>query len=323
MQTDNFIKSGKQAIEIELQAGAALNERIGVSFHHACELMLTTKGRVIVTGMGKSGHIGNKIAASLASTGTPAFFVHPAEAVHGDLGMIKSEDTVIAISNSGNNLEIVQILPVLKRLGTKIIAITGDLQSPLAQHADISLDASVSKEACPLDLAPTASTTVALLLGDALTVALLDARGFTAEDFAMSHPGGKLGRTLLIRVSDIMHKGEALPIVTSGVSLSVALEEMTRKSLGMTGIVDANGVLVGIFTDGDLRRSLTQPMNIQTERVDDHMTRKPKHLTEGELAASAIKFMQDNNINGLFVLDSNDRPVGAFNMLDLLNAGLV
>ena len=322
MTTYSFIQSGKKAIEIEIKAAQSLLERLRQEFHTACELILQTKGRVIVTGMGKSGHIGKKIAASLASTGTPAFFVHPGEAVHGDLGMIKSEDTIIAISNSGNNLEIVQILPLLKRLGTEIIAITGNLESPLAQHSTVALDASVTQEACPLDLAPTASTTVTLMLGDALVVALLDARGFTAEDFALSHPGGKLGRTLLTRVDDIMVSGDALPIVQSGVSLEAALLEMTQQSLGMTGIVNNQNQLIGIYTDGDLRRSLVNHVNIQNEVIDQHMTPNPRYIAEGTLAATAVKFMQDHNINGLFVLDREKRPVGAFNMLNVLHAGL-
>lgn len=322
MTFTQFIQAGKKAIEIELKAIAELEHRLDEKFGRACELIVQTSGKVIVTGMGKSGHIGKKIAASLASTGTPAFFVHPGEAIHGDLGMISANDLVIAISNSGSNSEIIQILPALKRRGVDIIALTGNLKSPLALHAKVTLDTSVAQEACPLDLAPTASTTVTLVMGDALVVALLHARGFTAEDFAMSHPGGKLGKTLLTHVEDIMQTGSNLPLVPQDATLDQALTEMTKKSLGMTGIVDDQGRLIGIYTDGDLRRSLLRNIQIQNERIETHMTKNPHSIESGALAATAVKFMEDKNINGLFVVDKEKRPVGAFNMLNVLHAGL-
>lgn len=322
MNSLDFIASGKKAIQIELDAINALFDRVGEPFAQACSLILNSPGRVVVTGMGKSGHVGKKIAASLASTGTPSFFVHPAEAIHGDLGMITPDDIVIGISNSGNNTEILQILPTLKRRGIKIIAMTGNLGSPLAEHAQVSLNIGVEQEACPLNLAPTASTTTTMVMGDALVVALLEARGFTPEEFAMSHPGGKLGRSLLIRVEDIMVSGDKLPIVQSGALLDDVLREMTQKALGMTGVVNESGQLIGIYTDGDLRRTLQKNINIPTAIVDEHMTVNPKSLESGILAATAVKFMQDNNINGLFVTDKNKKPVGAFNMLNVLHAGL-
>jgi len=322
MSQSHFLKAAKRAIKIEIEAVEALHQRLGAEFELACRSILDTKGRVIVTGMGKSGHIGKKIAASLASTGTPAFFIHPGEAVHGDLGMVTDSDIIIAISNSGSNSEIIQILPSIKRRGIPIIAFTGNSTSPLAQHALVVLNTGVAQEACPLNLAPTASTTVTLVMGDALTVALLEARGFTAEDFALSHPGGRLGRTLLTRVEDIMQTNDALPLVQSGSNVAQALTEMTKKSLGMTGIVNRQGFLIGVYTDGDLRRTLSQTIQINDEIIDTHMTKAPKSIQAGALAATAVKFMQDHNINGLFVVDTEHRPVGAFNMLNVLHAGL-
>ena len=323
MNHDQLKKLGLAVIETELAAVTALKARINDDFVKACEIMLGCQGRVVVTGMGKSGHIGGKIAATLASTGTPAFFVHPGEASHGDLGMITAKDVVIALSNSGETHEILTIVPIIKRLGVPLIALTGRPQSTLARTANIHIDVSVEKEACPLGLAPTSSTTVALVMGDALAVALLDSRGFTETDFALSHPGGSLGRRLLLHVSDVMHTGAAIPKVSADASLRDALVEMTKKNLGMTAIVDANEKILGIYTDGDLRRTLDKDINIKTAKIVDVMTAHCKTARSNLLAAEVVKIMQDNKIGAMLVVDENNKLVGALNMQDLLSAGVV
>jgi arabinose-5-phosphate isomerase len=319
----DFQKLGSEVIATELAEIKALQSRIDESFSRACEILLNCKGRIVVTGMGKSGHIGSKVAATLASTGSPAFFVHPGEASHGDLGMITRNDVVIALSNSGKTAEIATIIPNLKRFGVPLISMTGDASSPLAVAADINLDVSVSKEACPHDLAPTSSTTVALVMGDALAVALLQARGFTAEDFALSHPGGSLGRRLLLHVSDIMHIGERIPAVEETATVSQALLEMTKKGLGMTAIVDAQNNVIGLYTDGDLRRSLDKNIDVHSATISEVMTKNCRTTRADELAASTVKLMDDYGINGLLVVDENNKLVGAFNMHDILRAGIV
>lgn len=322
-QTRDLIDSAQHTIRLELEAVQELLPRINADFIKACELILSCKGRVVVVGMGKSGHIGNKIAATLASTGTPSFFVHPAEASHGDMGMITKDDIVLALSNSGSTAEIITLLPLIKRLGIRLISMTGNPDSPLAKAADVNLDARVSQEACPLNLAPTSSTTASLVLGDALAIALLEARGFTAEDFAFSHPGGALGRRLLLKVENVMHSGESLPQVTRGTSLRDALLEMTQKGLGMTTVLEADGHLAGIFTDGDLRRALDKGIDVRDARIDDVMTPHGKTIRAEMLAAEALKIMEDNKISALVVVDGNDRPIGAFNLGDLLRAGVM
>ena len=322
-QPADLKQSAERTIRLELQAIEALLQRIDGDFEKACQLILSSRGRVVVVGMGKSGHIGNKIAATLASTGTPAFFVHPAEASHGDMGMITRDDVILALSNSGSTAEIVTLLPLIKRLGIALISMTGNPASPLAQAAEVNLDARVEQEACPLNLAPTSSTTASLVLGDALAIALLEARGFTAEDFAFSHPGGALGRRLLLKVENIMHAGERLPLVKRGTSLREALLEMTRKGLGMTVIEEADGHLAGIFTDGDLRRTLDKGLDIHNCLIDDVMTAHGKTARPDMLAAEALKIMEDHKINALVVVDREDRPVGALNMHDLLRAGVL
>jgi len=323
--TDNATlqQLGRAVIELEAEALNALVPRLNEDFARACRLILDSPGRVVVTGMGKSGHIGGKIAATLASTGTPAFFVHPGEAQHGDLGMIQPQDVVIAISNSGETGEILTILPIIKRMGAKLIALTGNPKSSLAQQADAHLDAGVAKEACPLNLAPTSSTTAALALGDALAVALLKTRNFTPEDFARSHPGGKLGRRLLLYVRDVMHSGDRIPLVPDTASLREALLEMTGKGLGMTGVLDAAGKLAGIYTDGDLRRTLNKGADVYNAKISDVMTRNPKTCRADQLAAEIVQFMEQSNINGLMVVDADQRVQGALNMHDLLRAGVV
>jgi arabinose-5-phosphate isomerase len=314
---------GRSVISIESAAISALEQRIDENFAAACQHMFDCKGRIVVTGMGKSGHIGNKIAATLASTGSPAFFVHPGEASHGDLGMITPADVVLALSNSGETSEIVTIVPLIKRMGAPLISMTGKRDSTLARESDVNLDVSVAKEACPLDLAPTASTTAALVMGDALAIALLEARGFTAEDFALSHPGGSLGRRLLLHVHDIMHKGTRIPQVTSGASLQDALMEMTAKGLGMTAVVDDQGGSIGVFTDGDLRRCLDRGIDVRDAKVDQVMTRGGQHIAPDRLAVEALNLMEENKINALLVLDADRRLCGALNMHDLLRAGVV
>jgi len=321
-QTD-FKKLGLAVIETELAAVSALKNRIDNSFSQACELMLGCEGRIVVTGMGKSGHIAGKIAATLASTGSPAFFVHPGEASHGDLGMITPRDVVLALSNSGNTAEILTIVPIIKRLGVPLISMTGSPDSPLAAEATINLDVGVENEACPLGLAPTSSTTVALVMGDALAVALLDARGFTEEDFALSHPGGSLGRRLLLHVSDIMHTGDDIPRVTPDVSISEALLEMSSKGMGMTAIVDPGNRVLGIYTDGDLRRTLDRKIDLQHTQIEQVMTANCKTVDSRDLAAEVLKLMEDHKINGALVTDENNGLIGALNMHDLLRAGVM
>ena len=318
-----LLRAASEVLHTEARAIDALAERIDQTFVTACQLMLQCQGHLIVTGMGKSGHIGHKIAATLASTGTPAFFVHPAEASHGDLGMIRREDLLLALSNSGETEEVLRLLPVLKRLGIGLIAMTGNPDSTLARHADLHLDTSVDQEACPLGLAPTASTSAQLALGDALAVALLDARGFTAEDFARSHPGGKLGRRLLVTIADVMHGGDDLPRVRLEASLADAIVEMTRSRLGMCAVLDADQQIVGVVTDGDLRRHVDELGDIRSTPVERIMTPKPRTIGADELAAKAVEVMQHHRIQGLLVTDRNDRLIGALNFQDLLQAGVV
>ena len=323
MTDEPFISIGKRTILMELEAVKALVDRIDDCFATACRLMLECRGRIIVTGMGKSGHIGRKIAATLASTGTPAFFVHPGEASHGDMGMITREDVVIALSNSGETAEVVTLLPLLKRLGTPLVSLTGNPESTLAKESEAHLDTGVEKEACPLDLAPTSSTTTALVMGDALAVALLETRGFTEEDFAFSHPGGSLGKRLLLKVKDIMHAGKRIPAVAEGTSLSDALLEVTSKGLGMTAIIDNQRKVTGIFTDGDLRRALDKGVDPKATSIDEVMTTHCQTITPDILAAEALKIMDDRKINALVCVDTDEKVVGAINMHDLLKAGVV
>jgi arabinose-5-phosphate isomerase len=323
MRYENVIESARRTIEMEQQAVAELNQRIDKDFTVACEVILACRGRVVVTGMGKSGHIGNKIAATLASTGTPAFFVHPGEASHGDLGMITRDDVVIAISNSGNTAELITIIPLIKRLGIPLISMTGDDQSNLAKAADANLDVSVSSEACPLNLAPTTSTTVTLVMGDALAIALLESRGFSAEDFAFSHPGGALGRKLLLKVSDIMHKDSELPRVQPSMPLKHALLEMTAKGFGMTTVVDNDGKLVGVFTDGDLRRVIDTQIDLSSVTIDAVMSHSPKTISHNLLAAEALSIMEKSSITALVIEDQHHHPVGVVHMHDILRAGVV
>ncbi|MCH2356759.1 MAG: KpsF/GutQ family sugar-phosphate isomerase [Pseudomonadales bacterium] len=315
--------SAIRTIEIEKNAVAELLQRIDADFDVACELILACKGRVVVTGMGKSGHIARKIAATLASTGTPAMYVHPAEASHGDIGMITELDVVLAISNSGATQEITSLLPVLKRKNIPLISLTGDPDSELATVANANLNASVAEEACPLGLAPTASTTAALVFGDALAMALLEARGFTRDDFAISHPGGKLGRRLLVRVKDVMHAGVDIPSVSIGTPLSEALLEMSSKGFGLTTVVDDKQNLVGVFTDGDLRRTLDSGSNIQNTPIEDVMSTSYKSISSGALAAEAARLMQESNVYVLIVKDDSDKIAGIIKMHDLLQADVV
>jgi len=321
--SEHLLALARQVLDIEADALRTLSTRLDTGFADAVHLILACSGRVVVSGMGKSGHIGGKIAATLASTGTPAFFMHPGEASHGDLGMITHDDVVLALSNSGESNEIVSIVPLIKRRGAKLVAMTGNPNSTLAREADAHLNAAVDKEACPLNLAPTASTTAALALGDALAVALLDARGFSADDFARTHPGGSLGRRLLIHVRDVMHTGDELPKIDHDASLKVALLEMTKKGLGMTAVVDAAGRVAGVFTDGDLRRALEHALDLQQARVTDLMTRNPKTIHADELAVAAVEKMETLKINGLLVVDADNTLMGALNMHDLLQAGVV
>lgn len=319
----NFKELAKNVINIEQQAIIELLEYIDDSFEYACQLMFNCKGRVIVIGMGKSGHIGGKIAATLASTGTPAFFVHPGEASHGDLGMITKDDVVLTISNSGETGEVLAIIPVIKRIGAKLIAMTGNTTSTLAKLADTHVCSKVSTEACPLGLAPTSSTTATLVMGDALAVALLNARDFTADDFALSHPGGSLGKRLLLCLKDIMHQGERLPVVNEKALIKEALVEMSLKGLGMTAIVNDNQELVGLFTDGDLRRILDERIDIHQDIISTVMTTSPTVAQSNMLAAQALNIMEDKKINGLIVVDKHQHPIGAMNMHDLLSAGVL
>lgn len=331
MPNHDFIGLAKAVIEAELEAIEALSDRLGEEFVASCETILACKGRVIISGMGKSGHISNKIAATLASTGTPAFFVHPGEALHGDLGMITGEDTVIAISNSGTTEELVTLASVVKRLGTKVIGMSGDDTSPLAEISDHHLNISVEKEACPMGLAPTSSTTVTLVMGDALAVALLEARGFTAEDFARSHPGGRLGKRLLVHIRDVMHKGEDMPTCLPSTSLKDAILEITGKKLGATLVADEQNKLLGIFTDGDLRRLFEEGLGQSNNKGIDlkqisigEVIHKDCYTTqEDELAINVVNLMQEKEITVLPVVDDNNKCMGIIHMHDLLKAGIV
>ena len=322
MNKIDFTREGREVLSLESRALGQLADRLDARFSRACELLLACEGRVIVVGMGKSGHIGGKIAATLASTGTPAFFVHPGEASHGDLGMITPGDLVIAISNSGETPEILTLLPIIKRMGIPLIAMTGQAASTLGNTAVECLDTSVDKEACPHNLAPTASTTATLGMGDALAVAVLKSRGFSRDDFARSHPGGTLGRRLLIYVRDVMHTHDDMPLVTSGSQLTTALEEMSAKGLGMTGIVNPEGHLIGIYTDGDVRRSINQAIDVKTAVIDQVMVSDPRSTTADALAAEVVQLMRQHSINGLFAVDPEQRPIGALNALDLMRAGI-
>jgi arabinose-5-phosphate isomerase len=322
-ESQRLVEMGREALRIEARAVAALEGRLGADFERACRMLLACTGRVVVSGMGKSGHVGGKIAATLASTGTPAFFLHPAEASHGDLGMVTRGDVVLAISYSGETAELLTILPLFKRMGAGLLALTGNPASTLAREADVHLDISVPAEACPLNLAPTASTTATLAMGDALAVALLKHRGFTEADFARSHPGGVLGRRLLLHVSDVMRRGNDLPIVRPETPLTEGLLEMSRKRLGLTAVVDADGRVVGIFTDGDLRRALDRNLDVRATAMADVMTRSPRAIGADELAAEAVLMMEKHSVNGLLVLDGDGRLVGALNVHDLLRAGVM
>ncbi|WP_299008904.1 KpsF/GutQ family sugar-phosphate isomerase [uncultured Shewanella sp.] len=315
---------GKNVIQVEQQALENLYQYVdSIEFSQACQLMFDCKGKIIVMGMGKSGHIGNKISATLASTGTPAFFVHPGEASHGDLGVLGQNDVILAISNSGESEEILTLLPVIKRLGLPLIAVTGNPNSNMAKLSQLHLCIQVPEEACPLGLAPTSSTTATLVMGDALAVALLQARGFTQDDFALSHPGGSLGRKLLLKVKDIMHKGEHLPSVNHHICISEALYEISKKGLGMTAIVDDNQSLVGIFTDGDLRRVIDAEIDLRTTPINQVMTKGCVTIDENILAAQALKLMDEQNINGLIVINTQQQVIGALNMLDMVKAGVI
>ena len=317
------LELARKVLEIEADAISALIERLDGKFLEAANLIYACRGRVVVSGIGKSGHIARKIASTMASTGTPAFFVHPAEAIHGDLGMIQSDDVLLALSYSGESAELLTIIPVIKREGAKLIAITGNKNSTLAQQADVHLDARVAHEACPLKLAPTASTTAALALGDALAIALLDARGFTEKDFAGRHPGGALGRRLLTRVSDVMRTGEEVPHVPDTATLAQALLEMSRKGMGMTAIVDAKERVAGIFTDGDLRRTLEHVGDIRSARVAELMSRSPRTISADKLAAEAAQVMDRHKINQLLVVTADGRLAGALNTHDLFRAKVI
>ncbi len=313
----------REVLSIEASAVQALIRRIDDSFLRALDIILSCEGRVIVSGMGKSGHIARKIAATMASTGTPAYFVHPAEASHGDLGMITAEDVFIALSYSGESQELLTIVPVITRQGAKLISITGKPQSSLAHEADVHLNGAVDKEACPLGLAPTASTTAALALGDALAVALLDAKGFGEEDFARSHPGGSLGRRLLTHVRDIMRGGDRIPAVGEAAMLSEAVLEISRKGLGMTAIVDARRHVVGIYTDGDLRRTLEKKLDFSATPIAAVMSKHPRTIGPDALAAEAVQLMEQHNISQMLVVDADNKLVGALNMHDLLHAKVI
>ena len=323
MSNQQFISSGQRTVAMETQAVNDLHDRVDGSFVIACETLLACEGRVIVTGMGKSGHIGNKIAATLASTGTPAFFVHPGEASHGDLGMITKNDVVLALSNSGNPAEVITLLPLIKRLGIPLVSMTGDTNSALAQAAVANLDVSIAEEACPLNLAPTTSTTVTLVMGDALAIALLESRGFSAEDFAFSHPGGALGRKLLLRVSDIMHADNEVPRVTPETPLHNALLEMTEKGFGMTTIINTQGELLGVFTDGDLRRIIDSKADLSSVNMSQVMTENPKTVNHDMLVAEALTIMEKASITAVVVEDASNHPIGVLHMHDILRAGVI
>ncbi|MGI9317961.1 MAG: KpsF/GutQ family sugar-phosphate isomerase [bacterium] len=327
--TEKAIEYASAVVQVELDAIQALIERIDGRFKQACEMILTCKGRVVVIGMGKSGHIGGKIASTLASTGTPSFFVHPGEASHGDLGMITPDDLVVAISNSGETAEVITILPIVKRIGSGLVVLTGNTGSTLAQQSDVYLDISVAKEACPHNLAPTASTTATLVMGDALAVAVQKLRGFSEQDFARTHPGGTLGRRLLLYASDLMHRGDQLPLVEKDATLQDLLLEMSSKSLGMAGVIDTEGKLLGMFTDGDLRRALNSGVDVYSSRAIDLINKDPYTIKSDTLAAEIVKIMRDyaqqgpHAINGVFVVDREDVVIGALNTHDLLRAGVI
>lgn len=323
MTQADFRASARRTLTLEQDAIAALIPRLDAAFDTACTLILESHGRVVVTGMGKSGHIARKLAATLASTGTPAFYLHPAEASHGDLGMMTSDDVLIALSNSGETHEITALLPMFKRKGTPLIAMSGRRQSALGRHADAFLDVGVEKEACPLNLAPTSSTTAALALGDALAIALLEARGFNENDFALSHPGGSLGKQLLLTVADIMHSGERIPAVTLGTPLRETLFEITQKGLGFACIIDDEGKLCGVYTDGDLRRTLDEHSDFATLLTDNVMTRTPLKTTANTMAAEALRLMETRRITALPVVDTNNVLIGALKLQDLLTSGIV
>lgn len=323
---EQLIAQARRVIEIESRAVQALSKRIDGDFVSACEYLIhciQQQGRIVVMGMGKSGHIGRKMAATFASTGSPSLFVHPAEASHGDMGMVTPHDTLIAISNSGETEEVSRLLPLIKRLGVPLITLTGNPQSTMAKCATVNLDVHVEQEACALNLAPTASTTVALAMGDALAIAVLEARGFSADDFARSHPGGKLGRRLLLRIEDIMHTGDQIPMISSRATVKEALIEMTRCHLGMTAVVDDQGLQIGLFTDGDVRRAFAQQIDVHTAPITDMMTPGGKVITKDLLAAEALRIMETRKINGLFVVDEQNHIIGALNMHDLLRAGVL
>ena len=317
---DRLLALGRAVLEIESRAIGDLVDRIDQAFIQATEYMLACRGRIVVLGMGKSGHIGGKIAATLASTGSPAFFVHPGEASHGDMGMVTTDDVVLAISNSGETDELVILIPLIRRLGIPLIAMTGNPSSSLAKQATVHVNVAVSEEACPLGLAPTSSTTAALAMGDALAIAMLQARGFTEQDFALSHPGGTLGRRVLLKISDVIHTGSSMPTVSSDVTISDALVEMTGKGLGMTAVIDSEGRVAGIFTDGDLRRVLDQKTDITCATVGSVMTPDCTTVNADILAAEALRIMQDGKFNALLVVDDNSRLVGVLNMHDLLRS---
>ena len=323
LHAQSILQLARDTLDIEAAALQDLKSRLDERFVKAVEMMLNVQGRVVVTGMGKSGHIGRKIAATLASTGTPAMFVHPGEASHGDLGMIKLVDVVLGISNSGESDELVAILPVLKRQGVPLIAMTGGLTSSLARHADVVLDSSVAKEACPLNLAPTASTTAQLALGDALAVALLDARGFKPEDFARSHPGGSLGRRLLTHVSDVMRSGDAVPHVLPEASFSELMREMSHKGLGASAVVDANGLVLGVFTDGDLRRLIEKGQDLRALKAHEVMHAQPRTIRQDALAVEAAEMMEAHRITSILVVDAVGRLCGALNTNDLMRAKVI
>lgn len=319
----DFCKSALNVIEIEAQAVSALANRIDINFEKACHHLLHCQGRVVITGMGKSGHIGRKIAATLSSTGTPSFYMHPAEANHGDLGMLTKQDVVIAISYSGQTNDVITLLPLIKRFAIPLITLTGNKESILAEAADINLDISVQQEACPLGLAPTTSTTVALVMGDAIAIALLEARGFSAEDFALAHPGGSLGKRLLLKVDDLYHDGDELPMVNESDFVNDALIVVTEKKLGMTCVVNSEGVLSGIYTDGDIRRTLTQNRDIKTTRINEVMTQNCLTIPQGTLAAEALRIMQQYKITSLVIINPQQHPIAVIHLHDLLRSGII
>lgn len=320
---NNFCEIGKQVITTEMDAIRELAARLDQNFADACQLLLNCKGRIIVIGMGKSGHVGNKMAATLASTGSPAFFVHPAEAFHGDLGMITRDDIILAISYSGQTEEVIKLLPAIKRLGVKIISISGNPNSELSSAADVNLNIHIEIEACPLGLAPTSSTTATLVMGDALAVALLKAKGFTREDFALTHPGGNLGKKLLLRVSDIMHKNDDLPLVSADTLIKDAILTISKKQLGLCIVTDKNKVLLGIFTDGDLRRTLNNDININQAQITEVFSSHPKTCHVDALAAEALSIMEENSISSVVVTDENQMAIGLITVRDLLKAGVI